>query len=122
LGLDLTLAPYWQFRAVHAGEILPPAWLLGAVDKLQITPALRRGLCAVLVRSSTRCGTHLPQTTPAERQAKDGRAAILQPEWLAKLQAEGGYELDQNEFSASFGKDERLRPGLRITVEVTSPE
>jgi hypothetical protein len=57
-----------------------------------------------------------------EQKAKEGRAIILQPEWLAKLQAAGGYQLDGNEFSASFGKDERIMPGLKITVEMTSLE
>jgi hypothetical protein len=49
------------------------------------------------------------------------QVTIKEPAWLAKLQPTAplnGYLMERGEFIASFGKDDRIKPGLRVTIEV----
>ena len=52
------------------------------------------------------------------------KAVIRQPDWLAKLQPSApldGYLIERGGFTASFGKDDRIVPGLKVGIEVISP-
>lgn len=49
------------------------------------------------------------------------KAVIRQPDWLAKFQASApldGYLIERGQFTASFSKDDRIAPGLKIGIEV----
>jgi hypothetical protein len=48
-------------------------------------------------------------------------ATVRKPDWLAKLQPSApldGYLLERGEFSSSFSKDDRIAPGLKVTIEM----
>lgn len=50
------------------------------------------------------------------------KAIIREPAWLSELQPSApldGYLLERGQFSASLGKDDRIVPGLKVTIEVT---
>jgi len=60
----------------------------------------------------------------SEPEGEVCKAVITKPDWLAKLQPSApldGYQLQRGEFSASFGKDDRIAPGLKVTIEVNHP-
>jgi hypothetical protein len=49
------------------------------------------------------------------------KVTIKEPVWLAKLQPSApldGYLMERGKFSASFGKDDRIKPGLKVRIEV----
>jgi hypothetical protein len=57
----------------------------------------------------------------AEYQDAIAKVTIKEPAWLAKLQPSApldGYLMERGEFSASFAKDDRIAPGLKVTIEV----
>jgi hypothetical protein len=57
-----------------------------------------------------------------EHQGKVCKAAIKEPAWLSKLQPSApldGYLLENDKFLASFRKDERITPGLKVTIVVS---
>jgi hypothetical protein len=57
-----------------------------------------------------------------EHEGKVCKAIIKEPAWLTKLQPSApmdGYLLDGGKFFASFGKDDRITPGLQITILVS---
>ncbi|MBV8377101.1 MAG: hypothetical protein JO279_08860 [Verrucomicrobia bacterium] len=50
------------------------------------------------------------------------KAVIKEPAWLCTLQPSApldGYLLEAGKFSASFAKDDRITPGLQVTIVVT---
>jgi hypothetical protein len=52
------------------------------------------------------------------------KAVVTQPDWLVKLQPSApldGYLIERNNFTAGFGKDDRIAPGLKVGIEVISP-
>jgi hypothetical protein len=58
----------------------------------------------------------------AEHEGKVCKAVIKEPAWLSKLQPSApldGYLLEGDKFSASFSKDERITPGLKVTIVVS---
>jgi hypothetical protein len=57
-----------------------------------------------------------------EQEGKVCKAVIKEPAWLSKLQPSApldGYLLERGKFFASFRKDERIAPGLRVTILVS---
>ena len=57
-----------------------------------------------------------------EYEGKVCKAVIKEPAWLSKLQPSApldGYQLDHGKFSASFAKDHRITPGLKVTIVVS---
>jgi hypothetical protein len=57
----------------------------------------------------------------SKHQEKVVRATIKSPSWLSDLQASAplkGYVVEQGEFFASLPKDDRIKEGLKVTVEV----
>ncbi|MBV9106514.1 MAG: hypothetical protein JO313_10880, partial [Verrucomicrobia bacterium] len=58
----------------------------------------------------------------AEQEGKVCKAVIKEPTWLSKLQPSApldGYLLEGGKFFASFKKDERITPGLKVTIVVS---
>jgi len=59
----------------------------------------------------------------SETEGKVCKAVIKKPDWLAKLQPSApldGYLLERGEFSSSFSKDNRIAPGLKVTIEMSN--
>ena len=57
----------------------------------------------------------------AEYQCKVCKATIKEPTWLSNLQPSApldGYLVEHGEFSASFGKDDRIKTGLEVAIEL----
>jgi hypothetical protein len=57
----------------------------------------------------------------AEYQGKVCKATIKEPAWLSNLQPSApldGYLVEHGEFSASFGKDDRIKTGLEVAIEL----
>jgi hypothetical protein len=57
----------------------------------------------------------------AEYQGKVCKAAIKEPTWLSNLDPSApldGYLMEHGEFSASFAKDDRIKTGLEVTIEL----
>ncbi|MBV8224286.1 MAG: hypothetical protein JO232_03750 [Verrucomicrobia bacterium] len=57
----------------------------------------------------------------AEYQDKICKARIKEPAWLSRLEPSApldGYLMEHGEFSASFARDDRIAPGLKVTVEL----
>ena len=58
--------------------------------------------------------------------ANEGRvykAVIKEPDWLSMLQPSApldGYLLEHGEFSASLAKDDRITPGLEVTLTINA--
>ena len=57
-----------------------------------------------------------------EDEGRVYKAVVKEPAWLSKLQPSApsdGYFLEHGKFSASFEKDERIKPGLKVTIVVS---
>jgi hypothetical protein len=57
-----------------------------------------------------------------EYEGKVCKAVIKEPAWLSNLQPSApldGYHMERGKFSASFGKDERITPGLKVTIAIS---
>jgi hypothetical protein len=57
----------------------------------------------------------------AEYQDKVCKAVIMEPAWLLKLEPAApleGYLMERGQISASFAKDDRIAPGLKVTLEL----
>jgi len=57
----------------------------------------------------------------AEDKGMISRAVIKDPDWLQRLQATApldGYLIENDEFSCSFPRDDRIVPGLKIRIDV----
>jgi hypothetical protein len=57
----------------------------------------------------------------AEYQGKVCKATIKEPTWVSNLEPSApldGYLVEHGEFSASFAKDDRIKTGLEVTIEL----
>jgi hypothetical protein len=57
----------------------------------------------------------------AEYQGKVCKATIKEPTWLSNLEPSApldGYLMEHGEFSASLAKDDRIKTGLEVTIEL----
>ena len=57
----------------------------------------------------------------AEYQGKVCKATIKEPTWVSNLEPSApldGYLVERGEFSASFAKDDRIKTGLEVTIEL----
>jgi hypothetical protein len=60
----------------------------------------------------------------AEYRGKICKATIKEPTWLSNLDPSApldGYLMEHGEFSASFAKDDRIKTGLEVTIELNCP-